>query len=250
MSVIAESTEQNPDALTWDRFRLAACHAAQERGEWAGSPMLAENIPLVLEPRYPYQGLNGKCLSTLSEEESVEKEEDDGWVIANSWWNDKRCATIYLCHNLKTGKVAHCWAQDNGYPHRWRGMLDAMDAARYMDHVAESRALRTLEQLLGKQAFAFYFLLGYFLETSKASGITYLFRKLRPTIAMTPRPGPNMRILTSLCLHPIGYYEGTHLGAMVPTDDVIAHLLMCRGDEWKFWSKANHHPPHTWQAGI
>lgn len=34
---------------------------------------------------------------------------------------------------------------------------------------------------------------------------------------------------------------------MVPTDDIIAHLIMMRGDERSYWSKANQHAP---EAGL
>lgn len=262
MSMVGELMKRHPDQaavdFTWDRFREAAQHVAAERGEWAGAPMLAEDVPLVLEPRYPYS-FSGKCLSNLVPKHGP-PETDEPWSIVNSWWCEKRCCTVNICHNSETGKRDWFWVMDNGYPHRWDSMLNAMDPARYMDVHAESRALRTLQGMVSENAFRHYFLLGYFLETSPASGIIYVFRKLRPTIALSPRAhnhhgaalaeNGNVRILTSLCLHPIGFYEGTHLGVMVPTDDVIAHLLLMRGDEHKFWSKANHHPPHTWQAGI
>src|SRR3546814_10910453 len=40
-----------------------------------------------------------------------------------------------------------------------------------------------------------------------------------------------MRWLCALCLHPIGYYENSWAGAMCPTDDVIAHLMLMRRSE-------------------
>jgi hypothetical protein len=54
----------------------------------------------------------------------------------------------------------------------------------------------------------------------------------------------------TLCLHPIGYYANSWAGAMCPTDDVIAHLMMMRADEPMFWRKANQHPPHRPEAGL
>jgi hypothetical protein len=96
----------------------------------------------------------------------------------------------------------------------------------------------------------YYLLIGMFLETSKRSGVTYLFRKLAPTVATKAGPDDEMRVLTTLCLHPIGHYENTPCGVMVPTDDVIAHLLLMRGDEAKFWAKANHHPAWTKAARV
>jgi hypothetical protein len=37
---------------------------------------------------------------------------------------------------------------------------------------------------------------------------------------------------------------------MVPTDDVIAHLMLMRGDEHMFWRRCNQHQPWTKEAGV
>jgi hypothetical protein len=77
-----------------------------------------------------------------------------------------------------------------------------------------------------------------FLETSRRSGVSYLFRRLKPTLAIK-----DGRALCALCLHPIGYYEGTWSGAMCPTDDIIAHLMLARGDEAMFGAgRTRFHP--------
>ena len=90
-----------------------------------------------------------------------------------------------------------------------------------------------------------------FLEKSERSGVTYLFRKLRPTVALRPcRDGDGMRVLAALCLHPIGYYDGSWAGAMCPTDDVVAHLMLMRGDEVMFWRRSNQHPADRPEAGL
>lgn len=39
-------------------------------------------------------------------------------------------------------------------------------------------------------------------------------------------------------------------GAMCPTDDVIAHLMLMRGDEVDFWHRSNQHPAHRHEAGL
>jgi hypothetical protein len=118
----------------------------------------------------------------------------------------------------------------------------------------EGRAVQLLGQMLRHRAFKQYLLTGMFIETSRRSGVTYIFRKLRPTVALAPtRPGreqQSIRILACLCMHPIAYYEGSWAGAMCPTDDVIAHLALMRGDEHMFWKRCNQHPPHTPEAGL
>lgn len=37
---------------------------------------------------------------------------------------------------------------------------------------------------------------------------------------------------------------------MTPTDDVIAHLTLMRGDEPMFWRRANQHGPDRPEAGL
>jgi hypothetical protein len=51
-------------------------------------------------------------------------------------------------------------------------------------------------------------------------------------------------------MHPIAYYEGSWAGAMCPTDDVIAHLMLMRGDEPMFWKRSSQHPATSPAAGL
>jgi hypothetical protein len=37
---------------------------------------------------------------------------------------------------------------------------------------------------------------------------------------------------------------------MCPTDDVIAHLQLMRGDERMFWKRSNQHPSWRPEAGL
>ena len=62
--------------------------------------------------------------------------------------------------------------------------------------------------------------------------------------------GEQMRILACLCLHPIAYYADSWAGAMCPTDDVIAHLMLMRGDEPMFWRRSNQHAPTRPEAAL
>ena len=39
-------------------------------------------------------------------------------------------------------------------------------------------------------------------------------------------------------------------GAMCPTDDVLAHLMLMRGDEAMFWRRANQHAAIDPLAGL
>lgn len=115
---------------------------------------------------------------------------------------------------------------------------------------AEAQAQATLKQLISEWQWRCYFTTGQFLESSPRSGVAYIFRRLRPTIALRPSTKhDDMRVIAALCLHPIGYYDGTFAGSMSPTDDVMAHLLLMRGDEHGFWRRANQHPAWEGMAG-
>ena len=115
----------------------------------------------------------------------------------------------------------------------------------------EAVAINTLAGLLSHHAFKTYMLTGAFLESSKKSGITYMFRKLRPTVAMRADKGHDLiRVLCALCMHPIGYYDDSWAGAMTPTDDVIAHLMLMRGDEHMFWKRCNQHAAYRPESGL
>ena len=134
----------------------------------------------------------------------------------------------------------------------WLCTLGASDA---WDIDAEIKAMEKLAGMLSERQWRHYCLTGSFLETSSRSRLTYVFRRSRPTVVLTPRskwwrPTDEMRCLAVLCLHPVGYYDQTWAGCMVPSDDVIAHLLSMRGDEAYFWRKANQHPPSAPEAGL
>jgi hypothetical protein len=99
-----------------------------------------------------------------------------------------------------------------------------------------------------------YVLTGMFMETSRRSGLAYIFRRLKPTVVLAPSDRSDdskpLRILACLCMHPIAYYAGSWAGGMCPTDDVIAHLSLMRGDEHMLWRRSNQHPPYLPEAGL
>ncbi len=136
----------------------------------------------------------------------------------------------------------------------WVRTIGACDA---WELESEYRARETLRAMLSDRQWMHYEMTGSFFESSPRSGLTYVVRRLRPTIALSPR-GPNgdgdadtnMRCLAVLCLHPIGFYSETWAGCMVPSDDVIATLCWIRGDEAGLWKHANQHRPSSAQAGL
>lgn len=227
--------------------------AVTESGEWAGAPTPIHGSRLIMESRYPFSGMNGAVVSadgTLENYESVsdpvEEFDDEGYRIKNSWREGHR---IVLLWEGPDGKTGHGFIPD-GPGKRLDFILRNLGACEAWKPSAEVKALQKLKSLVRPHIFKQYMMTGTFLESSHGSGVTYIFRKLRPTIAMKAQPSGEMKVLAVLCLHPIGYYEDTWAGVMVPTDEVIAHLLLMRGAEHKFWARANHHAMLSAAAGI
>lgn len=211
---------------------------SEHAGEYAGLPIGIEGEDLVIDPSYRWAHVFAKATSAV--------EPDAGAKLRNRFWSNwKRCTIIvgefegeigfypepgihHLTHDIRTLGCSFAWGIEQ-----------------------ESNALHTLAGLIPHHTFKQYLLTGMFLETSRRSGLTYIFRKLKPTVALTKRKDRDeLRILCALCLHPIAYYAGSWAGAMCPTDDVIAHLMLMRGDEPMFWRRANQHPPHLPEAGL
>lgn len=209
---------------------------AEEKAEWAGIPMPIEGQRLVVEPRYP----NAAALSKLGRAD----DQPDNRKVRNSFWSWKKRSDVVIYE--EDGRLL--WGLLPG-PHHFSHDLSTLGAADVWGIEQEARAVQTLATLLRHRSFKHYMLTGMFLETSRRSGVTYMFRRLKPTVAISTN-GTEPRILCALCLHPIAYYEGSWAGAMCPTDDVIAHLMLMRGDEPMFWRRANQHAPYRAEAGL
>jgi hypothetical protein len=152
--------------------------------------------------------------------------------VVNRWYSKRLDRYVFL---MRKGEKR--WVETNRDPwkERWELMISTFSAGGCWSHKAELRAMELLKGLVSDQNYAQYVLLGCFTETSKKTGLTYLFRKLKPTVVMR-NAGDSCKIITALCAHPIGFYEGSFAGAMVPTDDVVSALTYMRTDEYKFWS--------------
>jgi len=272
--------------LSWEDLRTFCDDISEHLGEWQGIPVpLDEDTPLVLNDRHPLRdayaklgfagGVNidivvdpryaehggptgeGDLVERLGEavRNSIEDEQ-----IVNSWHSRSRNETVMVFH--RAGKAFACTVRRA--PERsmermelWMRTIGASDA---WDLDAEVAAMGTLGAMLSPRQRRHYLLTGSFLEQSPRSGLTYVFRRLRPTIAMTPRwrmlgpdsrrPPDSMRCLAVLCLHPIGYYSRSWAGCLCPSDDVIAHLTWMRGDEAGYWAAANAHDPASPEAGL
>jgi hypothetical protein len=202
--------------------------------------MPLEGHRLVIEPSYP----SAEKLSRIG----AADEPDDGWALVNRWYSLKwRCEVVIM--RDREGKIVH-----GRLPafHHISHDLQTLGASDAWGLEQEQRALRLIGGMIRHRQMKQYILTGMFLETSKRSGVTYMFRRLKPTVAVVPdrKGGDGMRILACLCMHPIAYYAGSWAGAMCPTDDVIAHLALMRADEHMFWKRSNQHPPYRPEAGL
>lgn len=225
------------DGFAFLRNRLR--EIARERGDWAGIPMPLEGERLVIEPRYP----NAAGLMAIGASE--EQEDDDGHTVVNSWYSIRERCDIYVVRTPE-GKLRA--ARVPGF-HSLTYALKTLGCADAWGLEQESNAIKTLGKMVRHRQLKQYLLTGMFMERSKRSGVMYLFRKLRPTVAINFKNGDS-RVMCSLCMHPIGHYRESWAGAMTPTDDVIAHLSMMRGDEAMFWRRATQHPAWRPEAGL
>ena len=220
--------------------------------DWQGIPVpLGDDFPVIIQPRHPQAGFfaetPGYCRPSPTDA-------DGEPTVVNWWWDRRRNREVFVVddHGRRSAVVLPL-APDRSMErlNLWLRTLGAADAWN-LD--AERTARRQLRGMLTERQWHHYDLTGSFLETSPRSQVTYLFRRLRPTVALSPRSrdgrNDHMRCLAVMCLHPIGYYADTWAGCMVPSDDVVAHLTMMRGDEVLFWSKSVQHQPHEPQAGL
>lgn len=231
--------------ITWADVARASNAHAESVGEWAGAPVPLPGMDLVIEPRYPFR------LDELhfDDPHALERATSDNeYEVVSQWDCASRHGTVvhYREPGQKIKGIVIPWAA-GGRVHK---LLSVLEVANHVWGInAEMTAQEKLMSLVTPVAFKQYMMTGMFIESSKRSGVAYVFRRLRPTIALGGGTG-EMKVLCCLCLHSIGYYKETWAGAMVPTDDVIAALLMMRGNEPKFWAKANQIAALKPEAGL
>lgn len=245
---------------------------SDEIGEYQGLPVpLGEDTPLVLHPKHPARAayMHIRQSAELAEgevefniipddryEEHACTTEDvcEDEIVVNEWWSRRIQRRVIVFHRGGRAFVVTVPESPDRSMDRltlWMTTLGASDA---WDLDAEHKAREHLRAMLTERQWRHYDLTGSFFESSERSRLTYLFRRLRPTVALSPRDRhggeTHMRCVACLCLHPIGYYARSWGGCMVPTDDVIAHLTLMRADEAGFWGKAVQHAPSDPEAGL
>lgn len=213
---------------------------AQLTSEYAGIPLPLEGHPLVIEPRYPGADAIMKMGANVAEDMTVPTHIKK----RGSFWSSHKRGLVLIWS--EHGKLQ--FGIEHGANHISQD-LRCLGASAAWGIEQEANAIQLFATLVSHHQFKQYMLAGMFIETSLRSRTSYIFRRLRPTIALSLR-GEAVKILCAMCLHPIGYYEGCWAGAMCPTDDVIAHLMLMRGDERMFWSRANQHAPYRPEAAL
>ena len=250
---------------TWDHIREKIQQLAMEREHYHGYPLLDDECPLVLHKRFPMQGLNGYAFNS-------DDEDDDSWdqppgmddatysrlmamafeykssTFVNAWFDKRRQRDVAIFRKENGQHFAKVF--ENSVGSRATFLMMTIGVSRCWDIEAEMTAQLKLSTLLPDHLMKYYLMTGTFIERSKRSGVLYMFRRCRPTLAFSASREGNPRVLCALCMHPIGYYQGSFGGAMVPTDDVIAHLICMRGDEHHFWKCCNQHSPWMPEAGL
>lgn len=218
---------------------------ATDRGDWAGIPMPLEGERLVVEPGYPNAALFAAMGGPTDEDRLPEDPVLVGAKVRNTFRSAKKRSHVHV-FELASGRIEWGITPDI---HGADKLLRTLGCSDAWGIEQEQAALQLLGTMVRHRQFKQYLLTGSFIETSARSGVTYLFRRLRPTVAMSVSKG-RMRILCALCLHPIAYYAGSWAGAMCPTDDVVAHLALMRGDEPMLWRRSNQHPAWDSAAGL
>jgi hypothetical protein len=219
-------------------LRNALRAISRDKDEWAGIPMPLENQPLVIEPTYP------RAAEIALIGQAPPEPKPPGYRLRNIFWSSRKRGDVIVWNEHEKLQ----YGLSPGY-HHFTQDLCTLGASDAWGLEQEASAIQLLATLLRHRQFKQYLLTGMFLETSERSGVAYCFRKLRPTVAISYR-GPQLKILCAMCLHPIGYYSATWAGVMAPTDDVIAHLMLMRGDEHMFWKRSNQHPAFRPEAGL
>lgn len=216
---------------------------ARDRGDWAGIPMPLSDERLVVEPRYP----NAQALMAMGRQPQPASRDDEGFRQVNQWYCPTRRVDVLVFHH-QDGRID--WGIAPAV-HSLNFALSTLNCAEAWGIEQESNAVQLLGSLVTHRQFKQYMITGMFIERSPRSGLFYMFRRLRPTVALTiDARTDTMRILCALCMHPIAYYARSWAGAMCPTDDVVAHLTLMRGDEPMFWRRSTQHGALRPEAGL
>jgi hypothetical protein len=234
---LAEKVHTGENTMSWEDLQKAVNELVlKERGTEYGLPlpsMYDIERPMVLASGVPLHHLPPAARTEFEEELSRKIRVRNSW----SMLGDREICIV----ETEEGPMAlpRYYAGN-----RMRKIIDGsiLRAGTSQTAEAEMRAMESLKKRINERQWDSYVLSGLFPELSEKSGIHYFFRKGYPTLAVSYRPGikkgfESGRVIACLCLHPMGYFQGSHCGLMCPTDEVICQLLMMRADEKKYWGK-------------
>lgn len=221
---------------------------AEEAGLPCGMPAsaLAFKEGVYLEQAFVRAILQGAGASAPKPESTTTAELDER-VLHNQWVTKRpwrgQWGIVHIWRNRRTGEFE--WDFEEFLPGlsrlEWAMRTTAVQLA-YGNVEAEVKARRKLEAMLAPRQLKSWTLTESFYEQGR-SGMVYWLRKNRPTVALRPdsrtKDDGKATPICALCLHALGGYQGTGAGILAPSDDVIAHLVMIRGNEHLFWRKAN-----------
>lgn len=242
---------------SWEAIRWGVDRLCEERGWHHGVPLpsstdqyrrivMAKGCPLADKHGHgvPFAFAHKDGVHTCST-----KDVENATYLVNKWRPYPSEVSVY---RDEKGAFKVRWPIAH---ERLKIVLDTMmTRAGAVSAESEFKAMECLLPKINESQWECYVLSGMFPETSKRSGVTYILRKGLPTLAMrmVPRPegGEQRNFLAALCLHALAWYEGTFVGSYPPTDEVINHLMMIRGDEHGFWKKSVQHGITDPLAGI
>lgn len=243
--------------VTWEGLRYAVDKICEERGWIYGCPIPS----LGAQHRRPLTIARGVPGREHFLEMQKEYSKDDP-EFAHTCTHDNVDEQTYVSHHWSRPGRTYWFGFDSkgrfGIPvshhstERLRFLLNTISTrVGAVNFETELTAWHKLSEHLNQTQNDAYIVSGAFAETSKRSHITYILRKGLPTIALTPRKVEgSMEFLAALCLHPLAYYDGTWCGSMAPSDEVLAHLLYIRCDEYNFWKRAGQHSIDDPASGI
>jgi hypothetical protein len=243
--------------VTYDDTYEAINRIAEEHGFLSGVPVPlggAEQPDLVMAEGVPLAELfkmNQEHRRRVQRETEMGEELRLNQIPVRNSWHVLGDHTVCVIETEQGPMTMRRW--DAGS--RLRKLIRGNEVRHHAHQTAaaEMKALASLEKRISPAQFNSYVLSGILPERSKRSDIWYFFRKGYPTLAVSfhgKQYGDQGKVLCALCLHPMGYYSGTHVGLMTPTDEVIAHLLMMRADERKFWAKSGQWNAEDTRSGI
>lgn len=257
-----------PEGLSYPDINSAVSDACLETGMYSGAPIPLPGHSMSIEKKFPggeelsnYLPCAGEVRLPTTFTDNEESCRDDEFVT-NDWYSRRLNADIIIIARLDSigenplkskfrYRAVVCPRRPEwlAAAYSLQSQLATMDAAAVYPLQAEEAALVCLSGMVSNQQMRTYVLTGGFVETSRRSLCRYLFRRCRPTVVFGQKN--DFMPIAALCLHPIGYYNGSFAGALAPSDDVVAQLTLMRADEKRFWRQAHQHNLETdWEAVL